>query len=208
MLIKDLELIEPIKKALKELEAEYRHLKPSIPNNLCYLQGKYRERYLDDMKIAQDYASLNRKTMAEIILGELKNQTLEDFTYFETIHNYIDFEDNIVRKGAVSARAGEKLLIPLNMRDGSILARGLGNDQWNNSAPHGAGRLMSRKEAKEVCSMEDFKNSMKDVFSTSVNISTLDESPMAYKPMEDIVDNIGETVDIIGIIKPLYNFKA
>ena len=197
-----------IKEVLDELKKEYEGLKPKYPKDLCYLTGEYREKYLHDMKICQEYASLNRRTIAEIILTELFGKPLKEFKYFETIHNYIDFRDNIIRKGAISAYKGEKLIIPINMRDGSIIALGKGNPNWNYSAPHGAGRLMSRNMAKEVLSLEEFKNAMEGIYSTSVNKATLDEAPFAYKPMEEIIGNIGETVDILHIIKPIYNFKA
>lgn len=197
-----------INKALKDLEKNYRNLRPKYPANLCYLYGRYRIDYLEDMRIAQAYASLNRITMADIILKNLLGQGVEEFFHFETVHNYIDFEDNIIRKGAIKAGKGDMLLIPLNMRDGCILAEGLGNEEWNNSAPHGAGRLMSRKDAKETWTMEEFKESMLGVYSTSVNPTTLDECPMAYKPKEDIIESIGETVKILDLIRPLYNFKA
>lgn len=197
-----------IKKVLNELKKEYDELEPKYPKSLCYLTGKYRDKYLHDMKICQEYASKNRETMADIILLNLLNKNLEDFNYFETIHNYINFKDNIIRKGAISAYEGEKVLIPINMRDGSIIGIGKGNPDWNYSAPHGAGRLMSRKVAKEELDMEEFHKSMEGIYSTSVNQSTLDESPSAYKPMEEIMENIQETVEVIHTIKPIYNFKA
>lgn len=127
---------------------------------------------------------------------------------FETIHNYISFEDNIVRKGAISAKKGEKVLIPMNMRDGCIIGIGKGNDDWNQSAPHGAGRIMSRMKAKETFNLDEYKESMKDIYTTSVNENTIDEAPFVYKPMQEIIDNISDTVNIIKIIKPIYNFKA
>lgn len=195
-----------IQNALKELEKEYKNNKPNLPNELCYLEGKYREMYLHDMKICQEYASLNRKMIAQAIL--LKYFDKYDFEDFETIHNYISFEDNIVRKGAISAKEGEKVLIPINMRDGSIIAIGKGNDDWNCSAPHGAGRIMSRNKAKETFKLDEFKESMKDIYSTSITEETIDEAPFVYKPMQEIIDNIKDTVDIVKIIKPIYNFKA
>lgn len=195
-------------KAIKNLRKEYRHTDCKYPKSLCYLTGSYRQLYLDDMRVCQDYASLNRLTMANIILEGLLGVGVSDFDHFETIHNYIDFEDNIIRKGAISAKKDELVLIPLNMRDGSILGRGKGNPEWNNSAPHGAGRLMSRSDAREKLSLADFKNGMKDVFSTSVSESTLDESPEAYKSMEDVFENTDDTIEILDIIKPIYNFKA
>lgn len=206
-----------IQKALKELEKEYKENKLILPNELCYLEGKYRDLYLHDMKICQEYASLNRKMIANTILKNimyfkdnikpLESWDLKD-DYFETIHNYISFADNIVRKGAISAKKGEKVLIPINMRDGSIIAEGKGNIDWNNSAPHGAGRLMSRKKAKEMFKLQEFKESMKDIYTTSVIEDTIDEAPFCYKPMREIIDNIQDTVEIQKIIKPIYNFKA
>lgn len=204
-----------IQKALKELEAEYKQNKPELPNELCYLTGKYREMYLHDMEICQLYASLNRLQIAKMILTNYFELTYIPEIYppimsdsFETIHNYISFKDNIVRKGAIRANEGERVIIPINMRDGSIIAVGKGNEDWNNSAPHGAGRLMSRKKAKETFNLEEFKNSMKDIYSTSVLEETIDEAPFVYKPMQEIIDNIQDTVEIEKIIKPIYNFKA
>ena len=217
--------IEEYKQAGKFVEIpnmikEFRESHTPINKDLCYLTGKEMEDYLYDMELCQKYASASRKAMAINILShyfDLKfwkadNMTLnfldKKFNYFETIHNYINFEDNILRKGAVSARLGEKLLIPMNMRDGSLVCTGKGNDDWNESAPHGAGRLMSRREAKELIDLKDFEDSMQGIYSTTVNQSTLDESPMAYKPMDSIVNNIKDTVEIINIIKSIYNFKA
>ena len=197
-----------IQKALRELEKEYDENEPTYPKDLCFLEGKYKDMYLHDMNICQEYASLNRYTMGKIILDKLLNKDIEEFKYFNTIHNYINFKDNIIRKGSISAYKNEKVLIPLNMRDGSIIAIGKGNEDWNYSAPHGAGRIMSRTKAKEAINLEEFKESMKDVYTTSVNINTIDEAPMVYKPIEEILDNVTETVDIIKIIKPVYNFKA
>lgn len=197
-----------INKALNSLKKEYKGNQPKYPKDLCYLSGKYREMYLNDMKICQEYASLNRETMADIILSSLLGKSLDEFSYFETVHNYIDFRDNIIRKGAISAYEGEKILIPINMRDGSILAVGKGNPDWNYSAPHGAGRLMSRTVAKEGLTLEDFKKTMEGIYSTSVHEGTLDESPFAYKPIDEILDNMKEAAEIIDIIKPIYNYKA
>ena len=197
-----------IQKVLKELEKEYKQNKPNLPNELCYLEGKYREQYLHDMKICQEYASENRTNIANQIIEKYFDIKFYEFDRFETIHNYISFEDNIVRKGAIRARKGERVIIPINMRDGSIIAVGKGNEDWNNSAPHGAGRLMSRKKAKEMFKLEEFKESMKDIYSTSVVEDTIDEAPFVYKPMKEIIDNIQDTVEIEKIIKPIYNFKA
>ncbi|MED4056233.1 RtcB family protein [Niallia taxi] len=189
-----------------EIEETLKALKrPYVKKDLAYLQGKSFEHYMNDMKIAQHYALLNRKAMVEEITSRMRWNIAESFT---TIHNYIDMEQMILRKGAISARKDEKVIIPMNMRDGSIIAIGKGNKDWNESAPHGAGRLMSRTKAKELVSLEQFKDVMKDVWTTSVNESTLDESPMAYKPMEDIVKHTDDTIEIVQVIKPLYNFKA
>lgn len=197
-----------IQGALKELNQRYEGLLPIYPRELCFLTGIYRERYLKDMIICQEYAVLNRQTIANIILENLIGTKLEDYSYFNTTHNYINFKDNIIRKGSISAYEGEKVLIPINMRDGSILAVGRGNAAWNYSAPHGAGRLMSRTKAKENISFEDYKKSMEGIFTTSVNDATIDEAPMAYKPMDEILNNIKDTVQVLKIIKPIYNFKA
>lgn len=197
-----------IQKALKEFTARYEGMLPSYPKELCFLTGTYREKYLHDMSICQEYAALNRETMARSILERLLGKKLNDFNYFHTVHNYINFKDNIIRKGSISAYEGEKVLIPINMKDGSILALGKGNADWNYSAPHGAGRLMSRSKAKEKLTLEDYKKSMEGIYTTSVNYSTLDEAPMAYKPIDEILNNIEDTVEILKIIKPIYNFKA
>ncbi|MCR3956345.1 MAG: RtcB family protein [Gudongella sp.] len=182
--------------------------KGDYPKDLCYLDGKERDDYLHDMKIAQNYAKINREGIAELILWEFLKAKLEDFQHFHTVHNYIDFRDKITRKGAVSAYEGEELLIPINMKEGSILARGKGNADWNFSAPHGAGRLLSRRDAKAKASLEDFRKAMEGIFSTSVHEGTLDESPFAYKPMEEIIQRLDETVEIVDRIIPIYNFKA
>lgn len=188
-----------INQALKNFQ------KPSAHKDLAHLTGTKFADYMNDMQITQDYARLNRKTMADIILKEM---SLQEANRFETSHNYIDFKRNILRKGAVSAELGETVLIPMNMRDGSLLCVGKGNEDWNYSAPHGAGRLMSRGKAKELINMEDFTKSMEGIYTTSVGAATLDEAPQAYKPMDEIIDAIGDTVDLIDIIKPIYNFKA
>lgn len=194
-----------IEKAIKELHRKFKPNPLGIPKELCYLTGKYREDYLHDMEICQRFAVLNRNAIASAIIDEMGWHSLGDF---ETIHNYIEFGSNMVRKGAISAKDGEKLLIPINMRDGCIIGVGKGNDDWNQSAPHGAGRIMSRSKAKETVSLEEFSQSMEGIYTTSVNASTLDESPMVYKPMDEIVANIEDTVEILKIIKPIYNFKA
>lgn len=169
------------------------------------MSGDNFKSYLNDMEIVQRFAMLNRKTMAAIIIKEMGFQ---EESRFETIHNYIDFKRMILRKGAVSAELGEKLLIPINMRDGSLICIGKGNEDWNYSAPHGAGRLMSRSKAKEMLSMDEFVNSMNGIFTTSVSTATIDEAPQAYKSIEEIRSAITDTVDIIDTIKPIYNFKA
>lgn len=194
-----------IQKAIKELHRKFNPNPLNIPKELCYLTSKYRDDYLHDMKICQQFAIVNRNAMANIIIDAMDWISLDGF---ETIHNYIDMESNIVRKGAISAKEGERLLIPINMRDGCIIGIGKGNEDWNCSAPHGAGRLMSRSKAKESISLDDFQESMQGIYTTSVNQSTIDESPMAYKSIDDIVNNIADTVSILDIIKPIYNFKA
>lgn len=176
-----------------------------LQKNLAYLEGNLFDDYMNDMQIMQHYASVNRRTMADIIL---ENTGLTETESFETIHNYIDFNRMILRKGAVSAEKGEKLLIPLNMRDGSLICTGKGDPDWNYSAPHGAGRLMSRTEAKNKLDLSDFQQQMHGIFTTSVSKSTIDEAPGAYKPMEEIIEQIDGTVEIVDIIKPVYNFKA
>jgi len=190
----------------KEISKEIKKIKkPIVDKELAFLTGKDFDDYMNDMAIVQKFASLNRETMAEIIL---KESGLKEIERFETIHNYIDFKRMILRKGSVSAEKGEILLIPINMRDGSLLCVGKGNENWNYSAPHGAGRLMSRSKAKENINMEDFIESMKGIYSTSVMKETIDESPQAYKSMDEIKSAIVDTVDIIGVIKPIYNFKS
>lgn len=177
-----------------------------IPKELCYLEGSWFKDYLNDMSIAQEYAKLNRQTIKEIILDLM---TLEEVESFDTIHNYIDIERRILRKGAISAQSKEKVLIPMNMRDGSLICYGKGNPDWNSSAPHGAGRVLSRSQAKAKLDLGEFEKTMDGIYSTSVGQSTIDEAPMAYKPMDEILRNIGdETVFVTDIIKPIYNFKA
>lgn len=192
-----------IQAALKELAWTAKEL--LIPEDLCYLYGTYLEDYLHDVVICQEFARRSREKMAEVII---ERTGLQGSDGFHTVHNYIDTEEMILRKGAIAAHKGEKVLIPLNMRDGSVLAVGKGNPEWNYSAPHGAGRLMSRTKAKESLSMEKYKEAMAGIYTTSVNEATLDEAPMAYKSMEDIIDVIRESVDVIDVMKPIYNFKA
>lgn len=177
----------------------------NIPRQLAYVEGELFEQYIHDMKIVQRYAELNRQAMTDEIVKGMKFHVEEQFT---TVHNYIDTDAMILRKGAVSAEEGEKLLIPINMRDGSLICIGRGNDDWNRSAPHGAGRLMSRSAARESFTVSEFKNQMQGIYTTSVNRDTLDECPMAYKDMADIVNNIADSVRIDRVIKPIYNFKA
>ena len=191
-----------IQKAISELKSQ---IKTTIPKILAYVSGSLLEDYIYDMRLIQQFAVWNRKAMMNEIIKGMKLKIEEEFT---TIHNYIDLESMILRKGAVSAKEGEKLLIPINMRDGSLICIGKGNPDWNYSAPHGAGRLMSRKEAKNSFTVSEFKKQMKGIYTTSVNAETLDECPMAYKNMEDIIKNIEPTAEIINIIKPIYNFKA
>lgn len=188
--------------AFQQLEEEQ---KKEIPRTLAYVKGTLLEDYLHDMKIVQRFAMLNRKAMVQEIVKGMKFKVMEQFT---TIHNYIDTDEMILRKGAVSAKKGELLLIPINMRDGSLLCIGKGNEDWNQSAPHGAGRLMSRKEAKNSFTVSEFKKQMKHIYTTSVNAETLDECPMAYKNMEEIISQIKETAQIVKVLKPVYNFKA
>lgn len=177
----------------------------TIPEDLCHLYGKYFEDYLHDVEICQRFAKRNREMIAEILMDKVG---LTGTDAFHTIHNYIDTDEMILRKGAIAAHEGEKVLIPINMRDGSVLAIGKGNAEWNYSAPHGAGRVMSRTKAKNSLNMEEYKETMAGVYTTSVSEATLDEAPMAYKRLEDIIDVIQESVEIIDVMKPIYNFKA
>ncbi len=193
----------------KEIQSAIKALKSQvlseIPFTLAYVTDSLFDDYIHDMKIIQQFAVLNRKAMMNEIIKGMKLDVCEEFT---TIHNYIDTDSMILRKGAVSAKLGEKLLVPINMRDGSLICVGKGNEDWNNSAPHGAGRLMSRTKAKQSFTLTEFKKQMQNVYSTSVSKDTLDECPMAYKGMDDIMKNIEPTADILKVIKPIYNFKA
>lgn len=184
---------------------KFKSKKITVPKEFAYCEGGLFDNYLHDMKIVQQFAMLNRKAMMREII---KNMGLHIDEQFTTIHNYIDTDNMILRKGAVSAQKDEILIIPINMRDGSLICRGKGNDDWNRSAPHGAGRIMSRSQAKENFTVSEFKKQMSGIYTTSVNSGTLDECPMAYKSFNDIADNIGETVEIVKVIKPIYNFKA
>jgi len=194
-----------IQAALKEIAWKKANGPTSIPEDLCYLYGKYLELYLADVELCQQFAKRNRELMAEIILDRCG---LKAEDAFHTIHNYIDTEERILRKGAIAAHKDEKVLIPINMRDGSVLAVGKGNPEWNYSAPHGAGRVMSRSGARQTLLMEEYKKAMEGIYTTSVNEQTLDEAPMAYKSLSDIIDVIGEAVEVIEVLKPIYNFKA
>lgn len=190
----------------KEIDTELKKIQaPNIRKELAYLEGQDLENYLNDMQIAQDYATINRKAMAQVLVEHMQLNVIEQFT---TIHNYIELESRILRKGAISAKQGEKVIIPINMRDGCLIAEGKGNPDWNYSAPHGAGRILSRGKAKELIDIEDYKESMEGVWSTSVREDTIDEAPMAYKDIDEIIENTKDTIDIIHKLKPVYNFKS
>lgn len=192
-----------IQEALKQLK--WQEKETTIPEDLCFVYGSYLEDYLHDVEICQRFARQNRELMAKILL---ERSGLTAIEAFHTIHNYIDTEERILRKGAIAAHKGELVLIPINMRDGSVLAVGKGNPDWNFSAPHGAGRIMSRSAAKETLDIDEYRREMAGVYSTSVNEATLDEAPMAYKSLADIIDVIAESVDVVEVLKPIYNFKA
>lgn len=192
-----------IQAALKELHWANKPL--TVPEDLCYVYGEYLDDYLHDVEICQQFARRNRELIAEVLLSR---SGLTGGEAFHTIHNYIDTREMILRKGAIAAHKDEKVLIPINMRDGSVLAVGRGNPDWNYSAPHGAGRLMSRTAARQSLDMDAYTESMKGIYTTSVNPSTIDEAPMAYKSLEDIIGVIRDSVDVIDIMKPIYNFKA
>ncbi len=195
-----------IQTALKELyDKKYHEGALTMPDDLCFLSGRYLDDYLHDVEICQAFAKRSREKMAEIIM---EKTGLAGGEAFHTIHNYIDTDEMILRKGSIAAHKGEKVLIPINMRDGSVIAIGKGNPEWNYSAPHGAGRLMSRTAAKNNLSMEEYKETMKGIYTSSVCEATLDEAPMAYKSLDDIIDVIRESVDIVDVMKPIYNFKA
>ena len=192
-----------IPEAIEAVNKKYAY-RTKIPAELCYLDGKEMQEYMHDLKLCQQFAVLNRRMMCEAITKFLK---VFKYTTFETVHNYID-DDNIIRKGSIPAHKGQRVLIPMNMRDGCLICVGKGNPDWNESAPHGAGRILKRSEARELFSVEEFKESMQGIFSTTVGEGTLDESPFVYKPMQEIINLIEPTVDIVKIIKPVYNFKA
>lgn len=204
------EKIETLKAAgryqeIQRMITEYKDENPIVPKELAYLEGELFADYIADMKLAQQFAHENRQTIARIIAEQMK---WEYGVQFDSVHNYIDIDSMILRKGAVRASAGEQLVIPMNMRDGSLICIGKGSAAWNESAPHGAGRIFSRSAAMKNLSMEDFKQTMQGIWTTSVSEETLDEAPMAYKPMQEIMDQIGETVEIQKRIIPVYNFKA
>lgn len=209
---KKLEIIEKLtrEERQKDIEKELKKIPNSkISKQLAYVEGEDFNNYINDMKLVQKYAEINRNEIAKVIIGHLiTNNTNFEIESFQTIHNYIDIDNMILRKGSISAQKDEVVLIPLNMRDGCIIGKGKGNSEWNYSAPHGAGRILSRGKAKELITLDEFQDSMKEVWSTSVCESTIDESPMSYKPIDDILDNIGDSIEIIDIIKPIYNFKA
>ena len=192
-----------IQAALKEIAWDMREC--FIPDDLCYVYGEYLDKYLADVEICQRFARRNREVMAAILL---ERTGLTGTDGFHTIHNYIDTEEMILRKGAIAAHEGEKVLIPINMRDGSVLAVGRGNEDWNFSAPHGAGRVLSRTQAKNSLSMDEYAKTMEGIYTTSVSEATLDEAPMAYKSLDDIIGVIADSVDIVEVLKPIYNFKA
>lgn len=200
--------------AIKALHQSFVMRPPSIPTDLCYVEDESREDYLHDMRICQQWACINRRMIADLLVSHLQERgniedTLEDLhkLSFESVHNYIS-DDNIIRKGAISAQEGEKCIIPMNMRDGSLICIGKGNADWNFSAPHGAGRILSRKEAQEQLALADFEQSMSGIYSETICEQTIDEAPMVYKPMAEIIENIHDTVEIANIIKPVFNFKA
>jgi len=194
-----------LQEALKELNRNFRPTPATIPSDLCYVYGKYLDDYLHDVAVCQDFAKKNREKIAEVILNHLG---ITPGDAFHTVHNYIDTEEMILRKGAIAAHKGERVLIPINMRDGSILAVGRGDPAWNYSGPHGAGRLMSRTQARERLTLEEFQKTMAGVYTTSIGEGTLDEAPMAYKSIDDIIDVIRDAVDVVEVLKPVYNFKA
>ena len=203
-----------ISKQIEKIKADYeRENNTKVPRELAYLTGQDFDDYIHDMQLTQQHAAINRKCIADTIIAKMGLHSVSKDCYydencFDTIHNYIDCDNMILRKGSVSAELGERLIIPMNMRDGSLICIGKGNPDWNYSAPHGAGRIMSRSQAKDKVNLDDFEESMKGIYSTSVCASTIDESPFVYKPMQEIMDNIKDTVEIVDIIKPIYNFKA
>lgn len=202
---KDMGRRSEIQEELQKLKQNFKTKSLLVPEDICWLYGNFLEDYLHDVEICQKFAKRSRERMAEIIIERTGMKAVEAF---HTIHNYIDIKEMILRKGAIAAHKGEKVLIPINMRDGSVIAIGKGNPEWNYSAPHGAGRIMSRTKAKELLNMTEYKDAMKGIYTTSVNEATLDEAPMAYKSLEDIIDVIRDSVEVLDIMKPVYNFKA
>lgn len=202
---------DELQEAIRQLHNSFKMRKPTIPPDLSYLEGAYREDYLHDMRLCQLWAKMNRSLIVNLITdyfiqqGHMEAKTND--LAFESVHNYIG-DDNIIRKGAIAAYKGQKCIIPLNMRDGALICIGKGNTEWNSSAPHGAGRIMSRSQAFKSISMDDYRASMKGIYSECLSEDTKDESPMVYKPKDDIIGNIHDTVDIVNVIKPIYNFKA
>ena len=198
-----------LQEVIRNLHNSFRMRKPTIPTELSYLEGNFREDYLHDMHLCQRWAVINRKLIVDLLLDFLleSGHATASNDSFESVHNYIG-DDNIIRKGAISARKGEKCIIPMNMRDGSLICIGKGDENWNFSAPHGAGRIMSRSQAFKLISMDDFEQSMNDIYSETITEATKDESPMVYKPMDEIIDNIADTVDVVNIIKPIFNYKV
>lgn len=202
---------DELQDAIRQLHNSFKMNKPAIPPDLSYLEGAYREDYLHDMRLCQHWAKMNRSLIANLIMDYFVSQGYVELKQndwaFESVHNYIG-DDNIIRKGAIAAYEGEKCIIPLNMRDGSLICIGKGNADWNKSAPHGAGRIMSRSQAFKSISMDDYRASMQGIYSESLSEDTKDESPMVYKPKDEIIGNIRDTVSIVNVIKPIYNFKA
>lgn len=200
---------DELQDVIRKLHNSFKMRKPTIPTDLSYLEGEFREDYLHDMRLCQQWAAINRKLIVDLLLDFLVKEGYADVSEnsFESVHNYIE-NDNVIRKGAISAYKNEKCIIPMNMRDGSLICIGKGNVDWNYSAPHGAGRVMSRAQAFKQISMDDFIQSMQDIYSETVSENTKDESPMVYKPMGEIIGNITETVDVINVIKPVFNYKA
>ena len=202
---------DELQDAIRQLHNSFKMRKPAIPPELSYLESNYREDYLHDMRLCQHWAEINRSLIANLIMDYFIRQgyveVRQDDLAFESVHNYIS-DDNIIRKGAIAAYEGQKCIIPLNMRDGSLICIGKGNTEWNCSAPHGAGRRMSRGQAFKTISMDDYRASMQGIYSESLSEDTKDESPMVYKPKNEIIGNIRDTVDIVNVIKPVYNFKA
>lgn len=203
-----------LKDAIRTLHNSFKMRKPTIPPELSYLDGAFRDDYLHDMRLCQEWAKLNRSLIVNLIMDYLiahgctgMGDSQLEALRFESVHNYIG-RDNIIRKGAISAYEGQKCIIPLNMRDGSLICIGKGNEDWNCSAPHGAGRIMSRSQAFRQISMEDYRASMQGIYSESLTEDTKDESPMVYKPKDEIIHNIQNTVSVVNVIKPIYNFKA